>query len=97
MKPPRFHTWFVANVSPYMRKCMISDIRLHNNIDSNFTTNQSDRLDEFLNMMKVFYDDQEEEVGSAFIGEGDFILSDSFEQFRCGEDYYTMDQNARNT
>ena len=55
------------------------------------------RLDEFLNMMKVFYDDQEEEVRSAFIGEGDFLLSDRFEQFRCGEDYYTMDQNARNT
>ena len=112
VKAPRFHTWFVANVSLYMRKCMISDIRLRNNIDSNFTTNQSEslnsmlgkhvnfkahRLDEFLNMMKVFYDDQEEEVRSAFIGEGDFLLSDRFEQFRCGEDYYTMDQNARNT
>ena len=108
-KSCRFQPWFVANISPYMRKSMMNDVRLRNNVKGHFTTNQSESLNsvlrkhtnykahqlvDFLNLMKGFYEDQEEEVRSEFIGEGDFSMSDTFCQFHCGEEYYTMNQEA---
>ena len=43
-----------------------------------------------------FYDEQEEENRCAFIGQGDFILSDLFSSFKKGDSYYSMPEMERN-
>lgn len=102
---PRFHKWFVDNIAGYMKSTMIENVRARNGIDGSFTTNQSESLNaelrrkvnyqpnelpDFLELMRQFYKSQESENQSAFVGEGDFLVSDLFPKFQAGESYYNM-------
>eukprot|EP00111_Clytia_hemisphaerica_P021678 TCONS_00063739-protein len=107
---PRFHKWFVDNIAGYMKSTMIENVRARNGIDGSFTTNQSESLNaelrrkvnyqtnelpDFLELMRQFYKSQESENQSAFVGEGDFLISDLFSKFQAGESYYNMSISER--
>ena len=105
-----FRSWFVKNIAPYMRKHMITNIRERNGLSCDFSTNQSESLNAkfsrktnnranelelFLRIVKDVYDTQEEKNRQAFIGEGDFEMSEFFRNFSKGESYYLLTTEQR--
>ena len=107
---PSFHSWFVKNIAPYMGKHMVTNFRQRNGFSCYFSTNQSESLNAklitktnyranelelFLRIVKDVYDTQEEENRQAFIGEGDFEMSDFFRNFSKGESYYLLTTEQR--
>ena len=110
IEEPSFRSWFVKNIAPYMGKHMITNIRERNGLSCDFSTNQSESLNAkfrrktnyrsnelelFLRIVKDVYDTQEEENRQAFIGEGDFEMSDFFRNFSKGESYYLLTTEQR--
>lgn len=89
---------------------MLKDVRARNGIDSIFTTNSSEsinaalkrktnykalELQEFVNTMKEFYENQDETVRSSFVGDSDHILAEAFKEFEIGESYYRLSADQR--
>ena len=81
------------NIAPYMGKHIVTSIRERNGLSCKFSINQSEtlnvklrrktihranELELFLRIVKDVYDTQEEETRQAFIGAGDFEMSDFF-------------------
>ena len=105
-----FHKWFLDNVMTHMQASMLKSVRERNGVHGNYTTNNSESLNaalkrkmnyhandlpEFLKLLKEFYDDQEEVVRDAFIGEGDYRFSDGFKKFELGQEYYNLTKQQR--
>ena len=93
-----------------MEKHMVTYIRERNGLSCDFLTNQSESLNAnlrrktnyranelelFLRIVKDVYDTQEEENRQAFIGEGDFEMSDFFRNFSKSESYYLLTTEQR--
>ena len=105
-----FHSWFVKNIARYIGKYMVTNNRGRNGLSCDFSTNESESLNAklrretnyranelelFLRIVKDVYDTQEEENRQAFIGEGDFEMSDFFRNFSKGESYYLLTTEQR--
>ena len=110
IEEPSFHSWFVTNITPYMGKHMITNIRERNGLSCDFSTNQSESLNAklrrttnyranelelFLRIVKDVYDTQEEGNRQTFIGEGGFEMSDFVRNFSKGESYYLLTTEQR--
>ena len=110
IEEPSFYSWSVKNIAPYMGKHMVTNIRERNGFSYDFSTKQSESLNAklrrktnhrvnelelFLRIVKDVYDTQEEENRQAFIGEGDFEMSDFFRNFSKGESYYLLTTEQR--
>ena len=75
---------------------MVTNIRERNDLSCDVSKNQSESLNAKLrrktnyraNKLEVFYHTQEEGNRQAFIGEGDFEVSDFFSRFTTLLNYY---------